>query len=114
LCIGPKNSGGLLSVRNPIHAKTGDQVLIAIPESRYSRALALIFGVLLFATLAGLGLGYVVSAVLPLSASETSILGVFLGIALAGAFLSLRFRKINNKFLYPEITEILYKGGNYG
>lgn len=115
LCIGQKNAKGLLSVKNPLQAKTGDRVLISIPESRYSKALILLFGVLLSATLAGMALGYFVSPFLPMSKSESSILGVILGIMLAGIFLSLRFKKINNEFLYPEITEILYnKGGSYG
>jgi hypothetical protein len=77
--------------------------------------LILLFGVFLSATLAGMGLGYFVSPLLPLSKSGSSIIGVFLGVTIAGFYLSLRFRKINNEFLYPEITEILYnKGGSYG
>ena len=114
LCVGQKNAKGLLSVRNPLHAKSGDLVLISIPESHYSRALILLFGTLLIATLSGLGLGCLISPVLSMPMSGSSILGVLLGIAIAGVFLSLRFRKINNEFLYPEIIEILYKGGNYG
>jgi positive regulator of sigma E activity len=114
LCIGRKNATGLLSVRNPLHAKEGDDVLISIPESRYSKALILLFGVLLFATLAGMGLGYLISPVLSLSKSDSSIMGVVLGIALAGVFLFLRFHKIENELLYPEITKILNKGGSYG
>jgi positive regulator of sigma E activity len=115
LCFGQKNAKGLLSVRNALHAKTGDRVLISIPESRYSKALILLFGVLLAATLAGMGMGTLVSPLLPMSKSGSSILGVFLGITLAGIFLSLRFKKINNTFLYPEITEILsHQGGSYG
>ena len=115
LCIGQKNAKGILSVRNPLHAKTGDRVLISIPETRYSKALILLFGVLLSATLAGMTLGYLVSPLLSMPKSGSSILGVFLGITLAGIFLSLRFKKINNELLYPEITEILYnKGGSYG
>ncbi len=115
LCIGQKNAKGLLSVRNPLHAKTGDRVLISIPETRYSKALIFLFGVLLSATLAGMALGYFVSPFLPIPKSGSTIIGVFFGITLAGIFLSLRFKKINNEFLYPEITEILYnKGGSYG
>ena len=115
LCIGQKNAIGLLSVRNPLQAKTGDRVLISIPESRYSKALILLFGILLSATLAGMALGYFVSPLLPTSKSGSSILGVILGVTLAGIFLALRFKKINDEFLYPEITEILYnKGGSYG
>ena len=114
LCIGQKNDRGLLSVKNPLHAKTGDLVFIAIPESHYSKALILLFGVLLFATLAGMGLGYVFSPVLPLSSSGSSLLGVCFGITLAGIGLSRRFKRINNESLYPQITEILNKGGIHG
>jgi positive regulator of sigma E activity len=114
LCIGPKNATGLLSVRNPLRATTGDLVQIAIPESHYSRALILLFGVLLFAMLMGMGLGYFISPVLPLSPSESSLCGIALGVVLAGTGLSRRFKRINNKSLYPEITEILNKGGSYG
>jgi positive regulator of sigma E activity len=114
LCIGQKNANGLLSVRNPLKAKIGDRVQIVITESNYSKALILIFGVLLFAILVGMGLGYLLSTVLPLSSSESSFLGVVLGVVLAGIGLSFRFKRINNKSLYPEITEILNKGGSYG
>ncbi len=114
LCIGQKNAQGLLSVKNPLHAKTGDFVLIAIPESHYSKALILLFGVLLFAILAGMGLGYLLSPVLPLSSSGSSLIGIALGVVLAGIGLSHRFKRIDNKSLYPEITEILNKGGSYG
>jgi positive regulator of sigma E activity len=114
LCIGQKNATGLLSVRNPLNAKTGDRVQIAIPESRYSNALILLFGVLLFAILAGMGLGYLLSPVLPLSSSGSSLLGLALGVVFAGIGLSHRFKSINNNSLYPEIIEILNKGGSYG
>ena len=114
LCIGQKKAKGLLAVKNPLDAKTGDRVLIAIPESRYSKALILLFGVLLFAIIAGMGLGYLVSPVLPLSSSELSFLGILCGLTLAGIFLSRRFRMNDNECLYPEITEILHKGGSHG
>jgi positive regulator of sigma E activity len=114
LCIGQKNTNGLLSVKNPLHAKTGDLVLIAIPESHYSKALILLFGVLLFAIFSGMGLGHLISPVLPLSSSESSLICIALGVVLAGIGLSRRFKRINNKSLYPEITEILNKGGSYG
>lgn len=114
LCIGTKNATGLLSVRNPLRAKKGDLVQISIPESHYSRALILLFGVLLFAMLMGMGLGYFVSPVLPLSSLESGLCGIALGVVLAGSGLSRRFKSINNKSLYPEITEILIKGGSYG
>ncbi len=114
LCIGQKNAKSLLSVRNPLQAKEGDRVLIAIPESRYSKALILFFGVLLFATLAGMGVGYLFSRIIPLSSSESSVGGVFLGVAFAGAWLSKRFKKVNNTFLYPEIIEIIHEGDIHG
>jgi positive regulator of sigma E activity len=114
LCIGAKNDKGLLSVKNPVHAKAGDCVLLAIPESRYSKALILIFGALLIATLAGMGLGYLFSPFLPLSSSGSSFVGVFLSVTFAGAWLSKRFKKVNIESLYPEITEILSKGGSHG
>ena len=114
LCIGEKNAKGLLSVKNPLKAKTGDCVQISIPESHYSKALILLFGVLLFAILMGMGLGYLISPILPLSSSEGSVLGIALGVVLAGIGLSIRFKRIDNKSLYPEIIEILNKGGSYG
>jgi positive regulator of sigma E activity len=114
LCIGEKNANGLLSVKNPLKAKAGDHVQISIPESHYSKALILLFGVLLFAILGGMGLGYFLSPALQLSPSESSVLGIALGVVLAGIWLSFRFKRINNKSLYPEITEILNKGGSYG
>jgi positive regulator of sigma E activity len=114
LCIGNKNANGFLSVRNPIQAKTGDHVQITIPESHYSKALTLLFGILLFAILLGMGLGYLISPVLPLSSSGSSLLGIALSVTLAGIGLYFRFKRINNKSLYPEITEILNKGGSYG
>ncbi len=114
LCIGHKNARGFLSVRNPLHAKTGDRVMIAIPESRYGKALILLFGILLLAVLAGMGVGYLISPFLPLSSLGSSLCGIALGVVLAGVGLSHRFKRINNESLYPEITEILTKGGSYG
>jgi positive regulator of sigma E activity len=114
LCIGQKNTTGLLSVRNPLQAKEGDYVLMAIPESRYSKSLILLFGVLLFAILAGMGVGYLFSPITPLSSSESSVAGLFFGVAFAGVWLSKHFKKVNNTFLYPEIIEIIHKGGSHG
>lgn len=111
LCIGHTNTKGLLSVRNPLQAKEGDVVLIAIPEARYSKALILFFGVLICAALAGMGLGYFFSLIFPLFSSESSVAGVFFGVAIAGFWLFKRFKKVNNKSLYPEITAIMPKGG---
>lgn len=113
LCIGQKDSKGLLSVKNPLDAKTGDHVLIEIPDS-YSKALIVIFGVLLLAILAGMGLGFLASLVLPVSPSSASLIGLLLGIACAIALLSLRFKRGVNTSLYPEIIEILHQGGHYG
>jgi len=113
LCIGPKNATGILSVKNPIHAKAGDRVLISIPELSYSKALILLFGALLLAAVAGMGLGYWMTPFLPLSSSVSSLLGTLLGIVLAGTLLALRFKKITNESLYPEIIEILHKGDSY-
>jgi len=114
LCIGQKNAKGLLSVRNPLEAKAGDHVQISIPESSYSKALILLFGILLFAILVGMGLGYLISPVLPLSSSESSFFGIALCVMIAGIGLSFRFKRIDNNSLYPEIIEILNKGGSYG
>lgn len=113
LCIGQKNATGLLSVRNPVRAQVGDRVRIAIPEANYNKALIFLFGVLLLAILIGMGVGYVISPVLPLSSLESSIFGIVLGVMLSGIALSIRFKKLNDKSLYPEIIEILDKGGCY-
>jgi len=114
LCIGQGQEKGILSANNPIQAKTGDRVAIEIPEDAYSRSLILLFGALLFAGLGGMVAGYFGFSLIALQPSTGSILGLFLGILAAGIWLFHRFRKKLNNRLFPTITIILNKGGQYG
>ena len=51
LCLGHKNSQGLLAVKNSLHADPGDKVVIEVPESNYTKALIVLFGSLVFSAL---------------------------------------------------------------
>ena len=114
LCIGQSQSKGILSVNNPLQAALGDRVALEIPDGMYSKSLILFFGSLLIAALAGMTAGYFCAAWLPLSGSTGSILGLFLGILVAGMWLSLRFRRKTNSQLFPTITAIITHGGHHG
>lgn len=114
LCVGQNQAKGLLMVKNPLNARAGDEVEIEIPETKYSRALILLFGSLLAASLFGAGGGYVLSSLLSLSPSGISLLGFLLALALAGACLSRYFCKRNKAHLYPEIINIIRKGDCHG
>lgn len=111
LCGGQENSRGLLAVKNPLNAQPGDEVIVDVPETTYTKALILLFGSLLAAALAGMGVGYAVSTVLPLPSSLASFSGLLIGLLLAGILLARSFRK---KSLYPVITDILKKGDSHG
>jgi positive regulator of sigma E activity len=113
LCIGHKHNKGRLSVKNPLGAKPGDEVVIEIPELHYNKALVQLFGGLLFALLAGMGGGYLLSFLLPLSSLLASLFGLMAGLVLGGFGLSRMFQKKNEQHLYPVITDILKKGGYY-
>lgn len=114
LCIGQSQAKGILSVNNPLQAGPGDRVTIEIPEEAYSKSLILLFGSLLTAALAGMAAGHYGSALFALPTAGGSILGLFLGILAAGVWLFRRFRKKMNRRLFPTITAIINKGGQYG
>jgi len=114
LCIGKDQSKGVLSVKNPLKACSGDEVEIEIPDSKYNKALILLFGSFLVASLFGLGAGFLLSPLLPFSSSVSGLLGLFLALIVSGIFLSRYFRKTNKALLYPVITDIIKKGGCHG
>ena len=106
LCVGQNQSKGVLIVSNPLRAGPGDEVEIEIPESKYSRALILLFGSLLAASLLGIGLGSLLSPVLPFSSSVSSLLGLLLALIIACLLLLRYFRAKNKASLYPVIIDI--------
>jgi len=110
LCIGSSKTKGQLLVKNPLNASPGDKVQIEVPEQNYTRALIIIFGGLLAASLAGMGIGYLFSRFIPLSLSLSSMLGFFLGIGLITLWLFRYFQTINQKKMYPRIIDIPKKG----
>ncbi|MFC2163660.1 SoxR reducing system RseC family protein [Acidobacteriota bacterium] len=110
LCLKKDQDTGLLSVRNALRAGPGDAVTIDVPDTTYSKTLIWLFSVLLGGCLIGMAMGYLASALIPLGSSESSLIGLLLGILLAGFWLSLRFRKMNSTNLYPVITAIERKG----
>ncbi len=110
LCIGPTKTKGQLLVKNPLNASPGDKVRIEVPEQNYTRALIIIFGGLLAAALAGMGVGYLFSGFIPLSLPQSSMLGFFLGIGLITLGLFRYFRTINQIKMYPRIIDITKKG----
>lgn len=114
LCIGQNQSKGLLVVRNPLRASPGDKVEVEVPDTKYSRSLILLFGSLLVASLVGIGLGSLLSPVLPLSSSAASLLGLLSALIIAGIFLSRYFRAKNKASLYPVIIDIIKKGERHG
>lgn len=114
LCIGQNQSRGLIVVKNSLHATPGDKVEIEILETRYNKVLILLFGSLLTAALLGLAAGYFSSSLLPLSSSQSSLLGLLLGIILAGWGLFRFFRKKNDQDLYPVVIDIIKKGDKHG
>jgi positive regulator of sigma E activity len=114
LCKGATRKEGILSVRNPINAHPGDEVVIDVPESRYNRVLIGMFAGLLTASLLGSLGGYGLSGPLDLDAALSAPIGFFVGLALAVPGLILYFRKNNNLHLYPAIIEITQKGERHG
>jgi positive regulator of sigma E activity len=114
LCIGNKQNKGRLSVKNPLHAKPGDEVKIQIPEDDYSRALILFFGGLLIAMLLGMAGGYLLGLVFSLSSSLASFLGLVTGLVFGGFVITRIFRRKNEAKLYPVIIDIIKKGDCYG
>jgi len=114
LCTGRDKSKGLLEVQNPLNACTGDKVEIEIPETKYNQALILLFGTLLAAALLGMGAGYFLSPIVPMSSSAASLLGLILAVLGTGLFLFRYFRKKNKIHMYPVIINILNKGDCHG
>lgn len=114
LCIGRDKSKGLLEVQNPLNACTGDEVEIEIPETKYNQALILLFGTLLIAALLGMGAGYFLSPIVPMSSTAASLLGLILAFLGTGLFLFRYFRKKNKIHMYPVIINILNKGDCHG
>ena len=114
LCTGRDRSKGLLEVQNPLNACTGDEVEIEIPETKYNQALILLFGTLLIAALLGMGSGYFLSPIVPMSSSAASLLGLILAVLGTGLFLFRYFRKKNKIHMYPVIINILNKGDCHG
>lgn len=114
LCIGNKKTPGQLSVRNPLDAHPGDEVMIEIPEEQYSRSLIVLFGLLLLGSLIGMAAGYLLSSIIPLSSSDASFIGLACGLLIAGYWLVRYFQKKNHSTLYPIITNIIKKGDCYG
>jgi positive regulator of sigma E activity len=114
LCIGNKQTQGQLSVKNPLQAHPGDEVLIEIPEEQYSRALIVLFGLLLLGSLMGMITGYFLSGITPFSSSEASFMGLASGLFIAGYWLFRYFQKKNQSTLYPIIINIIRKGDYHG
>lgn len=114
LCTGRDRSKGLLEVQNPLDACSGDEVEIEIPETKYNQALILLFGTLLVAALLGMGAGYFLSPIVPMSSSAASLLGLILAVLGTGLFLFRYFRKKNKIHMYPVIINILNKGDCHG
>jgi positive regulator of sigma E activity len=114
LCTGRDKSKGHLEVQNPLKACAGDEVEIEIPETKYNQALILLFGILLAAALVGMGAGYLLSPLVPLSSSAASLLGLVLAVAGTGLVLFRYFQKKNKLYMYPVIINILKKGDCHG
>jgi positive regulator of sigma E activity len=92
-----------------LHACPGDEVEIEIPDTKYSKALILLFGSLLVASLLGIGLGSLLSPLLPFTSSVSSLLGLLFALIIAGIVLFRYFRAKNKPSLYPVIINIMKK-----
>ncbi len=114
LCTGQDKSKALLEAQNPLKASVGDEVEIEIPETKYNQALILLFGTLLVAALLGMGAGYLISPLVPLSSSAASLLGLILAVLGTGLVLFKYFKRKNKMHMYPVIINILKKGDCHG
>jgi len=114
LCAGGKDAEGRLEVRNSVLAEPGDEVEIDIPETNYHRDLIRIFGLLLLAMLAGLGLGSAIKPFGQLSTAENGLAGLVPAVVLSGFGLYRYCRARKSQPGYPVITEIIDKGGHHG
>jgi len=113
-CQKQKGENGCLTVLNPLNAEPGDEVRIEVPEGNYHRDVILLFGVLLAASLFGLGLGSLCASLFRFPTSEGGFLGLLLGLILAAFGLFHYFRSQKRKDLYPVITDIMKKGDSHG
>jgi positive regulator of sigma E activity len=102
-----KYERGLFKALNPVKAAPGDEVMIDIPEEKYNKALIMLFGLMLFASLLGMLLGFFTAAFFPFPPPTGGMIGFFLGLVIAGLFLFVRIKKMN---LYPEIISIIKEG----
>ncbi|MBD3413328.1 MAG: hypothetical protein GF421_02730 [Candidatus Aminicenantes bacterium] len=109
ICSDQEQEKGLIQVLNPLKANPGDEVMIEIPENRYSRVLIILFGFLLLASVCGMFLGSLASDALSIPLSTGALLGFFLGLIVTGFGLFSYFKNRQTN-LYPEITNIIKKG----
>lgn len=109
-CSGHKEKDGTILAFNPLHARPGDEVTVDIPEEVYNKAAIGLFGGLILAALAGLGLGSLASSLLHLPASEAGFIGLLLGLAAGGVALFRFFRRSSGRIKYPVISSVLNKG----
>jgi len=114
LCAGHKDGAGRLAVQNPLQARPGDEVEIEVPEANYQKDMMRIFGLLLVASLAGLGLGYAARPLSSLDPASNGLLGLLAGILIAATGLVRYYRAHRRKAGYPVIVEILNRGGSHG
>ena len=114
LCIGQRQSKGILTVKNPLQASPGNDVEIDIPDKNYSKALIILFASLLLASLSGIGIGFFLSPFLPLSPSAASFACLLISLVITGLLLFRSFQKSDKFQFYPKIITILHKGENNG
>jgi positive regulator of sigma E activity len=112
ICSHKEQEKGLIHVLNPINAGPGDEVMIHVPDNRYSQTLIILFSFTLISALTGMFLGSLFAGLLSVSSSTGAIAGFFLGLSITGILLFFRFRK-NRKNLYPEIINIIKKGDHH-
>jgi positive regulator of sigma E activity len=113
LCTGNDKSKGTLSVRNPIKARSGDEVKIDVPERTYNLGLIIIFGTLLASSLLGMFIGVFLSEIFSFPSPESGLVGLFSGLFLGGTGLVLFFPKKNKEGFYPIITDIINEGDHH-
>jgi positive regulator of sigma E activity len=114
LCAGMQDGEGRIQARNPVHAQPGDEVELDVPETNYHRDLIRIFGLLLLAVLAGLGLGSALKPFGGLSTAENGLAGLLAALILSGFAIYRYYRARSNRAAYPVITDITDKGGHHG
>jgi len=113
LCQGSTGGDGMMTALNPLRAGPGDAVRVEIPESGYNKEAIRIFGLLLVAALAGLGIGSLAAQIFHTPPSVSGILGVALGLAGGGFGLFFHSRRGRREPLYPVIREVIGKGADH-